>query len=113
MIHVVEDVVNAQVLEFRQVFCGLGLKSLMPKRTLQIATLGSDTDPVLVGIMTLPVHKLYLVHLEADKQIAQKLRSDLSSVLKVEVEAHPIPNNGILTHVLERVAGILTEEREF
>ncbi len=90
---------------------GPGLKSLS-KRTLQIATLGPDTDPVLVGIRTLPVHKLYLVHLESDKQIAQKLRSDLSSVLKVEVENHPVPNNDILTHVLEGVAGILSKEKE-
>jgi DNA-binding transcriptional ArsR family regulator len=84
----------------------------MSKRTLQIATLGPDTDPVLVGIRTLPVHKLYLVHLESDKQIAQKLKSDLASVLKVEVETHPIPNNDILTHVLEGVAGILSKEKE-
>jgi DNA-binding transcriptional ArsR family regulator len=83
----------------------------MSKRTLQIATLGPDTDPVLVGIRTLPVHKLYLVHLESDKQIAQKLKSDLASVLKVEVETHPIPNNDILTHVLEGVAGILSKEK--
>jgi len=91
---------------------GPGLKSLMSKRTLQIATLGPDTDPVLVGIRTLPVHKLYLVHLESDKQIAQKLRSDLASVLKVEVETQSIPNNDILTHVLEGVAGILSKEKE-
>jgi DNA-binding transcriptional ArsR family regulator len=91
---------------------GPGLKSLMPKHTLQIATLGPDTDPVLVGIRTLPVHKLYLVHLETDRQIAQKLRSDLSSVLKVEVETHAIPNNDILTHVLEGIAGILSKEKE-
>jgi len=84
----------------------------MSKRTLQIATLGPDTDPVLVGIRTLPVHKLYLVHLESDKQIAQKLRSDLASVLKVEVETQSIPNNDILTHVLEGVAGILSKEKE-
>jgi DNA-binding transcriptional ArsR family regulator len=84
----------------------------MSKRTLQIATLGPDTDPVLVGIRTLPVHKLYLVHLESDKQIAQKLKSDLASVLKVEVETHPVPNNDILTHVLEGVAGILSKEKE-
>ncbi len=90
---------------------GPGLKSLS-KRTLQIATLGPDTDPVLVGIRTLPVHKLYLVHLESDKQIAQKLRSDLASVLKVEVETQSIPNNDILTHVLEGVAGILSKEKE-
>jgi DNA-binding transcriptional ArsR family regulator len=84
----------------------------MSKHTLQIATLGPDTDPVLVGIRTLPVHKLYLVHLESDKQIAQKLRSDLASVLKVDVETQSIPNNDILTHVLEAVAGILSKEKE-
>ncbi len=91
---------------------GPGSKSFRPKHTLQIATLGSDSDPVLVGIRALPVHKLYLIHLESDKEIAQKLRTDLSSVLKVEVEIHSIPNNDILTHVLEGVAGILSKEKE-
>lgn len=83
----------------------------MPKHTLQISTLGPDTDPVLVGIRTLPVHKLYLIHLESDRPIAQKLTHDLSSVLKVEVETQPVPNNDILTHVLEAVAGILQKEK--
>jgi len=83
----------------------------MPKHTLQISTLGPDTDPVLVGIRTLPVHKLYLIHLESDRPIAQKLTHDLSSVLKVEVETQPVPNNDVLTHVLEAVAGILQKER--
>jgi len=90
-----------------------GLRSLMPKHTLQIATLGPDTDSVLVGIRTLPVHKLYLIHLESDKQIAQKLTADLSSVLKVEVETHAVPNNDVLTHVLEGVAGILRKEKNY
>ncbi len=84
----------------------------MAKRTLQIATLGSDTDPVLVGIRTLPVHKLYLLHLENDKPLAEKLTWDLSSVLKVEVETFPVPASDMLTKVLEGVAGILKKERE-
>jgi DNA-binding transcriptional ArsR family regulator len=84
----------------------------MSKRALQIATIGPDADPVLVGIRTLPIHKLYLIHLETDKPAAQKLTHDLASVLKVEVESHPIPNNDILTHVLEGVAGILTREKD-
>ncbi len=90
----------------------VGSTSLMPHKTLQIATLGPDTDPVLVGIRTLPVHKLYLIHLESDKPIAQKLIRDLASVLKVEVDGYPIPNTDVLTHVLEGVAGILQKEKE-
>lgn len=89
-----------------------GLTSLMPHKTLQIATLGPDTDPVLVGIRTLPVHKLYLIHLESDKPLAQKLIRDLASVLKVEVDGYPVPNTDVLTHVLEGVAGILQKEKE-
>src|SRR5437763_3221139 len=91
---------------------GPGLRSLMPKHTLQIATLGPDADPVLVGIRTLPVHKLYLIHLESDKQIAQKLTADLSSILKVEVETHAVPNNDVLTHVFEGVAGVLRKDKD-
>lgn len=91
---------------------GEGSTSLMPHRTLQIATLGPDTDPVLVGIRTLPVHKLYLVHLESDGPIATKLIGDLASVLKVEVDGYPVPNTDVLTHVLEGVAGILQKEKE-
>ena len=90
----------------------LGSTSLMPHKTLQIATLGPDVDPVLVGIRILPVHKLYLIHLESDKLVAQKLIRDLSSVLKVDVESHSVPSTDVLTHVLEGVAGILQRERE-
>ncbi len=89
-----------------------GSISLMPHKTLQIATLGPDTDPVLVGIRTLPVHKLYLIHLESDKLIAEKLIRDLASVLKVEVDGYPVPNTDVLTRVLEGVAGILQKEKE-
>ncbi len=89
-----------------------GSRSLMTHKTLQVATLGPDVDPILVGIRTLPVHKLYLIHLEPDKPIAQKLIHDLSSVLKVDVESLPIPPTDVLTHVLEGVAKILQKERE-
>jgi len=88
-----------------------GSTSLMPNKTLQIATLGPDVDPVLVGIRTLPVHKLYLIHLETDKAVAQKLIWDLSSVLKVQVENYSISPDDVLTHVLEGVAGILQKEK--
>ncbi len=89
----------------------LGLRSLVPGKTLQIATLGPDTDPVLVGIRTLAVHKLDLIHLEADKPIAEKLTHDLASILKVEVETFSVPTSDVLTHVLEGVAGILQKEK--
>lgn len=89
-----------------------GTRSLMPNRTLQIATLGPDVDPVLVGIRTLPTHKLYLIHLESDKQIAEKLIRDLASVLKVEVDSFAVQNADVVTSVLEGVAGILQKEKE-
>ncbi len=89
-----------------------GSTSLMPFKTLQIATLGPDVDPVLVGIRTLPTHKLYLIHLESDKPVAEKLIHDLASVLKVEVDSYSVPNNDVLTRVLEGVAGILQREKE-
>ena len=85
--------------------------SLMPFKTLQIATLGPDVDPVLVGIRTLPTHKLYLIHLESDKAVAEKLIRDLASVLKVEVDSYAVPNSDVLTHVLEGVTGILQKEK--
>lgn len=83
----------------------------MPGKTLQIATLGPDTDPVLVGIRTLAVHKLTLIHLETDKPIAEKLTHDLASILKVEVETYAVPTSDVLTHVLEGVASILQKEK--
>ncbi len=89
-----------------------GSTSLMSNKTLQIATLGPDVDPVLVGIRTLPVHKLYLIHLETDKPVAQKLIGDLSSVLKVEVENYSVSPDDVLTNVLEGVASILQKEKE-
>ncbi len=88
-----------------------GSKLIMSGKTLQVATLGPDTDPILVGIRTLPVHKLYLIHLESDAAVAQKLTHDLASVLKVDVQSHSVPSSDVLTHVLEGVAGILQREK--
>ncbi len=83
----------------------------MSGKTLQVATLGPDTDSVLVGIRTLPVHKLYLIHLESDAGVAQKLMHDLASVLKVDVQSQSVPASDVLTHVLQEVAGILQREK--
>jgi hypothetical protein len=83
----------------------------MSGKTLQVATLGPDTDPILVGIRALPVHKLYLIHLENDAAVAQKLTHDLASVLKVDVQSQAVPTSDVLTHVLEGVAEILQREK--
>ena len=83
----------------------------MSRKTLQVATLGPDTDSILVGIRTLPVHKLYLIHMESDAGVAQKLTHDLASVLKVDVQSQSVPASDVLTHVLQEVAGILQREK--
>src|SRR5438128_4743759 len=88
-----------------------GSRRAMSHKTLQVATLGPDTDSILVGIRTLPVHKLYLIHLESDAGVAQKLTHDLASVLKVDVQSQSVPASDVLTHVLQEVAGILQREK--
>jgi DNA-binding transcriptional ArsR family regulator len=80
-------------------------------KTLQIATAGSNTDSVLVGIRSLPAHKLALICLPKDKEAIDSFASVIERTLKMPIETYAIRGNPI-EGVLETVAAILKKERD-
>ncbi|HXZ90306.1 MAG TPA: DUF6293 family protein [Candidatus Dormibacteraeota bacterium] len=57
-------------------------------RTLQIATVGEDSDGVLAGVRNAPTNKLVLICYERDKDVAKRLALSISETLKTDVEVH-------------------------
>lgn len=77
-------------------------------RVLQIATVGDDVTPVLVGVRELPVSKLVLLYTKDAERHVHDLRERLSSVL-IPVEVHAVQGDPV-TRVMELVADILRRE---
>jgi len=58
------------------------------RKTLQIATVGEDSEGVLAGVRNAPANKLVLLCYERDKDVAKRLASNISETLKTDVEVH-------------------------
>jgi len=58
------------------------------RRTLQIATVGEDSEGVLAGVRNAPANKLVLLSYERDKDVAKRLATSISETLKTEVEIY-------------------------
>lgn len=69
---------------------------------LQIATVGSETDAVLVGVREYPVSKLILVYTPEYAEQARKLRASLD-LLKLETELHETKGD-VLMGILHAVS---------
>lgn len=82
----------------------------MPLKTLQIALTGGNDDAVAVGVRNFPTHKIALIASNKDREKANKLTMDLSSVLKVPVETYFLSTPGVRS-MLEMVSQILNKER--
>jgi len=77
-------------------------------RVLQIATVGEDITPILVGIRELPASKLVLLYTPDAEPLVKDLRERLASVL-IPVDAHLVRGDPVV-RVMELVASILREE---
>lgn len=58
------------------------------RKTLQIATVGEDTEGVLAGVRNAPANKLVLICYDRDKENARRLASKINETLKAEVEVY-------------------------
>ncbi len=63
-------------------------------KVLQIATVGEEVDPILVGIREYPVSKLVLIYSKEHERVVQDLISKLS-FLKIEVERRVVNHDPI------------------
>jgi hypothetical protein len=83
-------------------------------KTLQIATVGDDVERTISGVKNFPAHKVVLITYHRDAEICRKLRMDLSSVLKIEVEAYLIANEDIPHEEMFAIIGeILSKNKDF
>ena len=58
------------------------------RKTLQIATVGEDSEGVLAGVRNAPANKLALICYDHDKESAKRLATRISDTLKAEVEVY-------------------------
>lgn len=77
-------------------------------RVLQIATVGEDVEPILVGVRELPVSKLVLLYTPDVGQVVHDLRQRLAAV-KVPVDAYIVKGDTVV-QVMSLVAEILRKE---
>ncbi len=58
------------------------------RRTLQIATVGEDSEGVLAGVRNAPANKLALLCYDRDKEVVKRLALKIIETLKAEVEVY-------------------------
>ena len=58
------------------------------RKTVQIATIGEDSEGVLSGVRNAPANKLVLIGYVKDREIARRLSVSITDTLKAEVEVH-------------------------
>lgn len=79
-------------------------------RVLQIATVGEDVEPVMVGIREYPVTKLVLVHTKQTASIARDIREKLA-FLRLDTELHEVGAKDTLMDTMSVVGEIVARER--
>ncbi|MGQ0796530.1 MAG: HFX_2341 family transcriptional regulator domain-containing protein [Methanobacteriota archaeon] len=77
-------------------------------RVLQIATVGEDVEPILVGVRELPVSKLVLLYTPDVDGVLRDLKQRLAAV-KVPVDTYPVRGDPVV-RVMQLVAEILQKE---
>lgn len=80
------------------------------ERTLQIATVESDPESVLVGIKNFPLHKLALICSERDTEAAEEAKGDIRDTLHIPVDIYTVDNDHVLEGVIETVFKIMKRE---
>ena len=58
------------------------------RKTVQIATIGEDSDGVLAGLRNAPANKLVLICYERDKETAKRVSARITETLKIDVAVH-------------------------
>ncbi len=79
-----------------------------PMATLQIATVGGDDSPILLGLREFPVAKIYLLHRDESARQAQDLREKLKGLMVEAVTREVGPDT--ITGTLRAVGEIVDAE---
>lgn len=79
------------------------------KGILMIATVGEDTDAVLIGIRDYPVQKLILMHTPTFRAQAQEIKEKVGAIF-VQTELREVNEEQVLMDTLRQVAQIHAQE---
>ena len=82
-------------------------------RTIHIATYGEGQEGIVAGIRNFPVHKLVLLCYEEAKAKAEEFSNRIRSTLGIPVRCIVVSNKNVIREVLERIAQIIKDERDF
>ncbi len=83
-------------------------------KTLQIATVGEDIERTISGVKNFPAHKAVLIAYQRDTEICSKLKMELSSVLKIEVDTYFIAKEDVPHEEMFAIMDeILSKNRDF
>jgi hypothetical protein len=78
------------------------------KKTLQIATFGSDgQDGIALGIRSFPIHKLVLVCFSSDNSRAEGFARKIKSVLGIPISISIVTKENVIRDTMERVNEIV------
>lgn len=80
-----------------------------PKGILMIATVGEDTDSVLVGIRDYPVRKLILMHTPAFEAEARGIEDKVKGIF-VDTERRLVDGDAVLMDTMRQVAEVHAKE---
>jgi hypothetical protein len=58
------------------------------RKTVQIATVGEDTDGVLAGVRNAPANKLVLICYDRDSEAAKRLSTNIAGSIRTETEVY-------------------------
>jgi DNA-binding MarR family transcriptional regulator len=81
----------------------------LSRKTYQIATIGEEEEPVLVGLRSFPTHKLALIFYPEHRERVARFAADVRRGLGIPVELFPVSGD-IFTSLLEVVSKILAED---
>ena len=75
-------------------------------KTLQIATVGTDFETVMIGIRNAPTHKLALICLQENENEVKMLATDIERQMKLLISVHSIKEK-VIESVIQTVAEII------
>jgi hypothetical protein len=80
------------------------------QKTLQIATVGTDSESVMIGMRNAPTHKLALICLKENEKEVRDLAREIEQKMKLGVSVYSVQEN-VIEAVMQTVAEIVKENR--
>ena len=85
-----------------------------PLQTLQIATFGGeDYEGIRVGIRSFPIHELYLICFESDRNKANEFSKVIRNTLGIAITINVVMKENIILDTIQKITEILDIYRKY